>query len=396
MDKKNKFEANKVYFTISIYALAVVLASVIMVRLIPELKDVKEFIKEAASALSPFIIGFFIAYLVNPLNRGIQNNLLKKIKWFRNNSKAMNVASIILSYILVIGSVILFIFYVVPQVIDSISELLNSLTPFYKEVNQSLNRFLTHSELMRENPEISHQLQENIPTIFEGVTTWLSELVPKLYEISVSIVQWTINIVIAIVISIYMMMDKKLLKNGVRRIIQAFLPEKKGKELVTDMQACNRILGGFLIGKAIDSLIIGLLCFILMIILRLPYALLVSVIVGVTNMIPYFGPFIGAVPGALFVFVVSPYKAIVFIIMIFILQQIDGTIIGPKILGDSIGMRPIGILFAITIGGAYAGVLGMFLGVPVLAIIMYLLDKVVERRLKAKEKAKQPSQIREK
>lgn len=394
MNKNNKFEANKVYFTISIYALAVVLASVIMVRLIPEWKEVKAIIGGFVSAVSPFIIGFFIAYLVNPLNQGIQKNLLDRTKWFQKNPKSKGFTSILLSYILVIGAVVLFIFFVVPQVVESILELLDNLTPFYKEINSKVNHFLTKSSLMQENPEISQHIRKYIPTLFEEVTTWLSGIVPKLYELSVSIVQWTINFIIAIVISIYMMVDKKRMKNSARRMIKAFLPEKKGRALITDVEECNRILSGFLIGKAIDSLIIGLLCFILMVILRLPYAALVSVIVGITNMIPYFGPFIGAVPGTLFVLVAAPYKAIVFVVMIFILQQIDGVIIGPKILGDSIGMRPIGILFAITIGGAYAGVIGMFLGVPVLAIIMYLFDKVVERKLEEKRKAEQKAAVK--
>ncbi len=386
MNKNNKFEANKVYFTISIYALVVILVSVVMVRLIPEWRDVKRIVREFFSAISPFIIGFFIAYLVDPLTRVIQNRILDRIKWFHKNQKSCAFTSVLLSYLIVIGLVVLFIFFIVPQVIESILELLDNLAPFYRLMNGKVNHLLANSALMHENPEIRDQIKRNIPTIFEEVTSWLSGIVPQLYKFSVSFVQWTINIIIALVISIYMVVDKNRIKKNLRRVVRAFLPRKAASAVFTDVRECNRILGGFLIGKAIDSLIIGLLCFILMVILRMPYAALVSVIVGITNMIPYFGPFIGAVPGTIFVLVAAPYKAILFVIMIFVLQQVDGTIIGPKILGNSIGMRPIGILFAITVGGAYAGVIGMFLGVPALAIILYLFDKVVERKLEKRRR----------
>ena len=142
-----------------------------------------------------------------------------------------------------------------------------------------------------------------------------------------------------------------------------------------------QLFSSFIIGKAIDSLIIGLLCFVIMSLCQLPYAVLISAIVGVTNMIPYFGPFIGAVPGVLIMLLVSPIKALIFAILILVLQQFDGLILGPKILGDSTGLKPLWIIFAITIGGSIAGVLGMFLGVPVIAVLRYLLNRFLQYRL---------------
>lgn len=138
---------------------------------------------------------------------------------------------------------------------------------------------------------------------------------------------------------------------------------------------------GFIIGKSIDSLIIGLLAFVAMTILKLPYTVLISVIIGITNMIPYFGPIIGAVPGAFILFIVSPMKCLIFIIMVFVLQQFDGLILGPKILGESTGVRPLLILFSITVGGAYFGPLGMFLGVPFFATVQFLIKNWVDYRL---------------
>ena len=181
-----------------------------------------------------------------------------------------------------------------------------------------------------------------------------------------------------------MLYDKKRLMRSCWKIIYAFLPQKRIPACHEILSECNRLFSSFVVGKFIDSSIIGVLCFILMTILRLPDGLLISVIVGVTNMIPYFGPFIGAIPGILILLFVKPVKALIFAIMVLCLQQFDGLILGPKILGDSTGMKPLWIIFAITVGGSMFGVIGMFLGVPVVAIINYLFDLYLQYRLKKK------------
>ena len=170
-----------------------------------------------------------------------------------------------------------------------------------------------------------------------------------------------------------------------RYMMYAFIPQKKLTPCLTTLSECNKIFSNFVVGKFIDSSIIGVLCFILMNIFRLPYALLISAIVGVTNMIPYFGPFIGAIPGIVIILMISPLKALGFSVLILALQQFDGLILGPKILGDSTGLRPLWIIFAITVGGSFAGVLGMFLGVPTVAVIRYLFLGYIRRRLDRKQ-----------
>ncbi|MDY3774036.1 MAG: AI-2E family transporter, partial [Eubacterium sp.] len=145
---------------------------------------------------------------------------------------------------------------------------------------------------------------------------------------------------------------------------------------------CNHIFNGFLYGKSVDSLIIGILSLIAMSIMGLPYALLLSVIVGVTNMIPYFGPFMGAIPGVIIYLVIEPKYVIIYVIMILVLQQFDGLYLGPKILGDLTGIKPLWVIFGITVGGAYFGVLGMFLGVPVVAVIMHIINVIMETKMK--------------
>ena len=167
-------------------------------------------------------------------------------------------------------------------------------------------------------------------------------------------------------------------------MIYAVSPSKKEEEVWDTIKQCNHIFNGFLIGKVIDSLIIGIICLVAMIILQLPYALLLSLIVCITNMIPYFGPIIGAVPGVLIYLFIDPRLAIVFAVLILILQQFDGLYLGPKILGDQTGIKPLWVIFGITVGGAYFDVLGMFLGVPTVAVLTYLINLIIEKKLKRK------------
>ena len=196
------------------------------------------------------------------------------------------------------------------------------------------------------------------------------------------VVQWLVNLIIAIIVSIYMLSDKKPLKNSLKAVVYAFVPTKHITSVTEILKEAYKLFSSFIIGKALDSTIIGCLCFLFMTILQLPYAVLISVIVGITNMIPYFGPFIGAVPGALILLLISPVKAVIFVILILVLKQFDGLILGPKILGDSTGLKPLWIIVAITIGGSLGGVLGMFLGVPIVAFLRYLANRFLTYRLR--------------
>ncbi|MGN0244051.1 MAG: AI-2E family transporter [Lachnospiraceae bacterium] len=381
----NKFESNKKYFTISIYAIIVILISVVMIRLIMGWEDTKAMLEHLVATLSPFIWGFILAYMIDPLNKWFYNRVLTRISVLKSNPRIRQILSIMIAYLIVFGMIIWCLFYVIPQIVDSLLDLLDQIAPFYTSINRWVTNFVNHNEFIQDNTDLRNWLNTNLPNVFQEVTQMIADLVPKFYALSVSVVKGAINFIIAVVISVYLIWDKGIIIESVRRVIDAFFSESHAKDIKYDIRACHRILGSYFIGKAIDSLIIGILCFIFMLIFNMPYAVLVSVIVGITNMIPYFGPFIGAIPSAVIILMVSPYKMIGFVVLILVLQQLDGIVIGPKILGDSTGVRPIGILFAITIGGAFAGVLGMFLGVPILAIIQMLFERVVNRRLKSKQ-----------
>ena len=213
----------------------------------------------------------------------------------------------------------------------------------------------------------------------------MGSLLPVVYSLSVSIVKMAINLLLGVMISIYMIYSKENFRYQGKRIVYAIFSEEKGDAICSTLRECNNIFGAFLISKAIDSLIIGCICCVAMNIIGLPYSVLLSVIVGITNMIPYFGPFIGAVPGVLIYLCTDWELALIFAIMILVLQQFDGLILGPRLLGQSTGLSPIWVIFAITVGGAYFGVLGMFVGVPVVAVVAYLINKLISSRLRGKK-----------
>ena len=186
-----------------------------------------------------------------------------------------------------------------------------------------------------------------------------------------------ISFIISIMVSVYMISDHKNLFYQGKRLIYAILPYKPANTLRNVLRESGRIFTSFIFGKALDSLIIGIICFIAMVIFRFPYAVLISVVVGITNMIPYFGPYIGGAVGFLFILIVSPFKALLFALLILVIQQFDGLYLGPKILGDKTGLKPLWVIFSITVGGSLFGVLGMFLGVPCVAVLGYILNQVV-------------------
>lgn len=380
-----RFQANNQYFTIAIYVIAVVAIAAVIFKAIMSLEQTIAWIKNVLNVLMPFIIGSLIAFILNPAVKMFCNLLEKHTKLKRKG--VIKGISIAITYVLLLGLVLVSVFGVVPQIATSLTDLINSALTVIPQSASELNQFLT--ELHERFPSldisaIQDAVDNLLPSLLNYIRDFASNIVPTLYSLSMSIMQLLLNLVIALIVSIYILLDKKILVGSVKAAIYAFFPQKRIPYVVDTMKECNEIFGGFVIGKAIDSLIIGILCFILMNIFRLPYAVLISVIVGITNMIPYFGPFIGAIPGILILLIVSPIKALVFLILILCLQQFDGLILGPKILGNSTGLRPLWIIIAITVGGTVGGVLGMFLGVPIVAFLRYLMNRLIQHRLRKK------------
>jgi predicted PurR-regulated permease PerM len=382
----HKFSKNNKYYTIALYAIAVITISAIIIRLIMNWDSTSKMISSILEMLHPFIMGLFIAYFLNPLVKTINQKLLKPL--FKEKAPTVRkIIAILLSYIIVIGLIVTILFYIIPQIVDSLKQITLFIESAQSGYQKVMDKLLA---IEAKHPEwdlsVVNETVKDIPDKFiDFVTNAIPSIIPTIYTTSMSFISGVLNALIAIMVSIYMLIDKHQLINNCKRFIYAVLGEKRGDHFLNTSTECNRIFSNFIVGKLIDSLIIGLICFMAMTLLQLPYALMISVIVGVTNMIPYFGPFIGAVPGILLLMFVDLKYAIIFTILIIILQQFDGLILGPKILGETTGLRPIWIIFAITAGGSVGGILGMFLGVPVTAVIAYLLNNFIEKHLGKKE-----------
>ena len=379
MEKKNKcLEILKTLVSNMWYIVALVAIIAIIFLMIANWGVVLAVIGKFLTILMPFILGFFFACFINPLVKRV-HSLLNRMKPGKG-AKIKKAFSVIISYVVVIGVITVLLIYIIPQIKESIGELGNTIQDGYQYM-------ITHQKELNEKiPFIG--LGGGIEYIKEFAYTKImsngSEILPYVYHVSSSLLTTSYNVLMGLVISIYIILDMKKLKRSARKVVYALSPKKKEQEVWQTMKQCSHIFNGFLIGKMIDSLIIGILCLIAMSILKLPYALLLSLIVCITNMIPYFGPIIGAIPGVMIYLFIDIRYAFIFALMILILQQFDGLYLGPKILGDQTGIKPLWVIFGITVGGAYFGVMGMFLGVPVVAVIMYLLQLFLDKKLKKK------------
>ena len=331
------------------------------------------------SVIMPFIVGFFLAYLLMPLVNFFQK-LLNRIKPERWKGVKRGV-SIAISYLIVVGLLTVLVVYIFPQIRDSGRELGQTVKKGYQYA-------VTHeAEINSRIPfiqigEIIEYIRNNL---LSGLVNYRADILPYVYQLSSSVFSMVYDIFFGVVISIYIVWDSAHLVQSLKKVVYALVPKRRAEGAWRTILKCNHIFTGFLFGKTIDSLIIGVICLIAMSILQLPFALLISVIVCITNMIPYFGPFIGAIPGVLIYLFIDPKLSLLFAIMVLVLQQFDGLYLGPKILGDLTGIKPLWVIFGITVGGAYFGVIGMFLGVPATAVLMYLVNLFLEKKLRKKE-----------
>lgn len=362
------------------YIVGLVAICTIIIMLIVNFGTTMQFVGRLIEVIMPFVIGFLVYYLINPLVTTFQTffNKIKPGKWLR----VKRAVAVLISYSIIVGIIILIIVYISPQIKDSVKEMGNSVTTGYTYLDSNKDKLNSDIPFIRLG-DIMDYIKNNLFSMFDYEKLSTS-IVPYVYKFSSSVFSVVYNFLIGLVISVYIVLDNKRLARGLKRIVYALTPKHRAEGAWNTLLECNHIFNGFLFGKAIDSLIIGILCLIVMSILRLPYALLMSLIVGVTNMIPYFGPILGAVPGVLIYLFIDPKMSLIFAVMIFILQQFDGLYLGPKILGDLTGIKPLWVIFGVTVGGAYFGVMGMFLGVPAVAVLVYLFNLFIEKKLNKK------------
>lgn len=339
--------------------------------------------------LQPILIGAVLGYLLNPLLRRIEGALgkailpkAKKPEKAKRMIRTISSILVLLIFLMVFGLVI---YLMVPALIESISNLINTMSANVEHfIEWYDNLSLTKGEpLLWESYLL--KAAEYIEKWFDSTfvqTSQLQDYVTNITMSAINIVVVLKNVIIGLIVSIYVLMEKERFEGQTKKIIFAVLPTKQANELIQIIHKVDQIFGGFIIGKIIDSAIIGVICFIGCAILRMPYALLVSVIVGITNVIPFFGPLIGAVPCVIIVTITDPLHGLYLLIFILILQQVDGNIIGPKILGDSTGLSSFWVIFAILVGSGLFGFVGMLFGVPAFAVIYYLIQRLIAHLLK--------------
>ena len=373
-----KVNWNSKYNTISVYALIVICCSIIFYFVASQIGSFSEKISILIGILYPFIIGFAIAYLLNFILKFYEHTILDNVQGSSKLKKGHKRSiSLILTYLTAAGIFYLFVHFIVPQLIDSIMGLVNDVPMYVDNATKLFDDVMKETNL---SPEYTALIQEQMNKYINIIMDFAKEVIPVVGNTLKMIASSIWNIVLGIIISVYLLIDKEYFFAINRKITCALFSDKMASRIFELTHRTNEIFGKFLSGKIIDSAIIGVLSFVVFSIFKIPYTLLISVIIGVTNIIPFFGPFIGAIPSFIIILFVSPTKALIFLILIFIIQQIDGNIIGPKILGDSIG-----ISFAILVAGEFMGLVGMIIGVPVFAIIYSVIKEDVEYKLKNKD-----------
>lgn len=339
--------------------------------------NIWRYLGKIVSALTPVIIGLIIAFLLNPImiyiRRGLSFLISKQLKKgdYDTVYKKTKVPSLILTLILFIGLLTGFLWLVIPRIYESLKDLAGNMSGYLENAQNWVEKMFAKNEMLEGRlSEIIKYLEDNVVSIFKNtIIPNLDTIAQKVSSGVVIGVKAVLNFFIGLIVCIYLLLSKDILLAQAKKIIYCIFSKKTGNKILQGASYANSVFGGFINGKIIDSFIIGIICFIFTEAVDMEYAVLISVTVGITNIIPFFGPFIGAVPGALLALMDDPIMFVVFIVWIIILQQFDGNILGPLILGDATGLSGIWVLVAILVGGDLFGVPGMILGVPVFACI---------------------------
>lgn len=386
-----KFRWDKKYLYWGITAFCVVVASALFYYLLFQMPSWLALVSKVISILNPIIYGAAIAYFLNPLVKFFEKytyKFLKKVKvQVKKRVKTwIRLFTVILSLALALLAIYGLLALLIPEVINSIVNIAENFTRYANNVETWF------MERFSDNETWKPEFLEVMNTVSGYLQNWLTnDLLPRLEELVKSLssgvfgfLKILYNFLIGLIISIYILVSKENFAGKLKRMLYSFSSIGFANAVIHNLRFVDVKFGGFIIGKIIDSAIIGVLCYIGTSILNMPYALLVSVIVGITNVIPFFGPFLGAIPCAILIFVVSPIKAVYFAIFILGLQQLDGNFIGPKVLGESTGMSSFMVIVAIMIGSGLMGVLGMFVAVPVCSVLIAFGQLIMEKRIRAK------------
>lgn len=325
------------------------------------------------SIVSPFIYALIIAYILNPI-----------MKFFEKRFKLKRGISILITYVLIIVSISIFSIYLLPKITSNILDMLKNIPQFavitqnwFNDLlsNESIQNIISSTGTLNVKPDFVIGKLSNI------IATILNNLLDRTLSFTNSFVKW----IFGFIISIYVLSDKEKIINVIKEFIYIVLKEKNGEKFIGFFKNIHYMIGVYIGTKAIDSLIIGIIAFVGLSIIKSPYVFLIALVVGITNMIPYFGPFVGMVVGFIINLFFNPIKAFVVLLFLFLLQQFDGWYLDPKLIGDKVGLSPFLIIFAVTLGGGLYGPIGMILAVPIMAVTKIYIDKFLDRYHNSKE-----------
>lgn len=386
------------YIYTGLTAVSVIAFSILLVFLFLERTVVWGYLNKIASILSPIILGAVLAFLLAPVYNVGRNWVSEAGKGKKKKDAEWlgKTVGTLASLLLLSVTVVSLCYMLIPQLYTSIVGIVNTM-PTYIE---NIYHFLT--DVFENNPEIEQSVLSVYERVVEWAVNWANEsLLPNFQKLNgfqgiekilggvssgvVGLINFVKNVFIGLIVMIYLLNMKDTLAAQCKKIVYTLFPIKTANAVVEEFRYVHKVFLGFIRGKLIDSLIIGILCFILMKLFKLPFELLISVIVGVTNVIPFFGPFIGAIPSAVLVFLISPKQCLYFVGLILLLQQFDGNILGPKILGNTTNLPSFWVLFSILLFGGLFGFAGMILAVPITAVIFHLFGKLQTYFLRKKK-----------
>ena len=376
-----KIDWNKKYTTIAMYVFLVVVSCLFVFLTISNFDSIRSWWNKFVTMMHPFIIGVVLAYLLNFILNLYERVLFSYKPFNLMSPKVKRGLGILCAYISALMLIMLFFAFVLPQVIDSINGLISSIPKYLSNISVYATEISNKIYIPQEQMDL---LVTAINDSVNSIIAFIANLLPIIIDKAFSVTSSILNIVMGIIISIYILIDKERFAALSKKIAYAILDKQRVIKLIDFIKYSENIFSRFIGGKILDSAIIGVLTFIILVIAKIPYTVLIAVVIGVTNVIPVFGPFIGAIPCVIILFFIDPSKALWFILIIIIIQQIDGNIIGPYILGDSVGVSAFWILFSVLIFSKFFGVVGMIVGVPIFAVIYSLIKAFIEEKLSKK------------
>ena len=387
-----KFNWDKKYLQWGLTVFLVIAASMLFYFGIFHMETLKKGFGAIYSILTPIIYAAAISYILWPLIRFLETKIIyplcEKNDWNPSTTvkKVIRLVGVFAALLVFFTIIYGLLSMLIPEIIRSITNIIDSFPRYIFNIQSWL------SDVLKNNSELADSVNLIFKSFTNKAETWMTgDLLPQINDLVrnfssgfFEILNFLKNFLIGAIISVYLLYGKETYIAHGKLVLYSIFRADTTNNIIRDLQFVDKTFGGFIVGKIVDSMIIGVLCYIGTTILNLPYALLVSVVVGVTNVIPFFGPYLGAIPSAFLILLVNPIQCVYFVLFIIVLQQFDGNFLGPKILGETTGLSSFMVIVAILVGGGLFGIFGMFIGVPVCAIICTIIRTLIQKRLKAK------------